>query len=255
MPQSRASRVPSAIGFRTEGGLPLAVFQSLDDAVALAETEPPTWDVQFPTGGGQWALEVGDCFVLYKGLWTFPPDEETPPELIPSWKDFLKKRILVCGACPLDTEQLNRLTNNVLVALTQRPECITVTNRRPSPKAARKRGRRYFPGVEYVIGSTASLWKGNEENPVVNEATPRTPPEGWTLSVRTMVRGHWRRLAVRRGLAEGKVTWIRPHWRGPDDAPISAHATRLAGPRSSGSCGPTFMRLVVCGSDDPGDQH
>ena len=39
-------------------GLHLTVFRTVDDAVALAETEPPSWYVQFPTGGGQWVLAV-----------------------------------------------------------------------------------------------------------------------------------------------------------------------------------------------------
>jgi hypothetical protein len=37
-------------------GLPLTVSRTVDDAVALAKTDPPAWDTPVPTGGGQWAL-------------------------------------------------------------------------------------------------------------------------------------------------------------------------------------------------------
>ena len=222
-------------------GLTLTTFSTVDDAVALAETEPPSWSTPFPTGGGQWVLEIGDCLVMYKGQWAVQPDERTPPELIPFWSEYQRKAIVAFGHCTLDGEQLDRLANNVLVALTERPEGITVVERRASPKAERKRGRRYYPGVEYTIGSTTPLRKGeggegeggeggggNE----VDQDPPQVPHEGWTLSVRTIVRGHWRRQPFGSGLSARRVQWIRPHWKGPKDAPISAHATRFNRPPS-----------------------
>jgi len=138
-------------------GLPLTVFRTIDDAVALAETDPPAWDTPFPTGGGQWALEVGDCFVLYKGQWAVQPDAQTPNELVPHWSEVQKKGMLVVGTCPFDGHRLDRLANNVLVALTERPDGLEVSERRPSAKAARKRGRRYYPGIEFVIGYESAV--------------------------------------------------------------------------------------------------
>ena len=41
-------------------------------------------------------------------------------------------------------------------------------------------------------------------------------------------RGDWGRQACGPQMAERKVTWIRPHWKGPVDAPLSAHATRIS---------------------------
>jgi len=45
------------------------------------------------------------------------------------------------------------------------------------------------------------------------------PPGGWKLGSRFVVRGHYRRQACGEGRQERKTIWIRPHWKGPEDAP------------------------------------
>jgi hypothetical protein len=200
-------------------GFPLTVFESLEDAAALAETDPPTCPAP-PTGGGEWGFEVGDSFVLYKVQWAHAPSELSDEDQV----DFKKMMVLTVGACPLDHDQLVRLANNALFALTAQPQGIRVTERRPSAKAARKRGRKYYPNVEYVIGTTSPVRVPDIEN-VSPAGIARKPAEGWTMSVKTMVRGHWRQQPVGPGRLQRRPTLVRPHWRGPEDAPISVHAT------------------------------
>ncbi|WNZ59872.1 hypothetical protein QEG98_28120 [Myxococcus sp. MxC21-1] len=47
------------------------------------------------------------------------------------------------------------------------------------------------------------------------------PPQGTTgrpLVVRTRVSGHWKRQPHGQALAERKLIWVQPYWRGPEDA-------------------------------------
>lgn len=44
--------------------------------------------------------------------------------------------------------------------------------------------------------------------------------EGRHLSVRFIVEGHWRRQAYGPKRQYRRPTWIAPHWRGPEDAPL-----------------------------------
>lgn len=49
--------------------------------------------------------------------------------------------------------------------------------------------------------------------------------EGRGVLRRFMVRGHWRR--ARAGAAEQRLSWVRPHWKGPDLATIIERAYKL----------------------------
>jgi hypothetical protein len=44
---------------------------------------------------------------------------------------------------------------------------------------------------------------------------------GSSPTVRWMVRGHWRNQACGYQLQERRSTWIEPHWKGPDNGPLS----------------------------------
>ena len=210
-------------------GLPIAVFRTIDDAAAFAETEPLVLNTSLPVCGGAWAMEIGEAFVFIKAQWPNGPLPGAAPEVRATWDDWQVGRIIAVGDCPFDEAQLHRIAQNAITALREKPDGITVTEHRPSAKAARKRGRKYFPEVEYVIGSTTPLWKRSTEGAAstANDTSELEPKEGWTLSVRTVVRGHWRRQPVGPGHADRKLMWIKPHWRGPADAPVSAHATRI----------------------------
>lgn len=52
------------------------------------------------------------------------------------------------------------------------------------------------------------------------------------LTVMTRVIGHFRRYHVGEGRARIERRWIRPHWRGPEDAAISNPTHLLKGPQS-----------------------
>jgi hypothetical protein len=59
------------------------------------------------------------------------------------------------------------------------------------------------------------------------EPTDEDPAEGKrTISVRTLVTGHWRKQACGPRHTERRLTWIRPFWRGPDGAPWIHHSRR-----------------------------
>lgn len=124
-------------------------------------------------------------------------------------------------------EDLDRLIANVIYVLQEHRaksafDGLSVAERVPSVRANRKRGRKYLPGVEYVIGSTSkALTQGS------GTATRATNVAANTIGVRTRVRGFWRSQPHGPGRSLRKVIWVRPHWRGPEGAPISIHTVVL----------------------------
>lgn len=54
------------------------------------------------------------------------------------------------------------------------------------------------------------------------------------LSVQFLVRGHWRNQACGPGLSERRMTWIEPHWKGPEEAPINRRS-HIVGSEDRGS--------------------
>jgi hypothetical protein len=49
-------------------------------------------------------------------------------------------------------------------------------------------------------------------------------------AVQWLVRGHWRNQACGPHLSERRPTWIQPHWKGPEDAPINVRPHVLRPP-------------------------
>ena len=47
-------------------------------------------------------------------------------------------------------------------------------------------------------------------------------------TVQFLVRGHWRNQACGPNLSDRRMTWISPHWKGPEDAPINQRSHILA---------------------------
>lgn len=179
-------------------GYPLVVIDPLT-LEGLAETDPPA---ELIDGLQIYGIESGDDFLLVR--WT--AGRTTGPPAGCRWAD----------------DQYRRLTVNIAYALKTRPEGLDIREHRPSPKAMRKQGRKHYPTVQYIIQAARGL-----HPPEATGATRGPRDEGWTMSVRTMVRGHWRQQAHGPHHSLRKVIWIRPTWRGPEDAPISIHATRL----------------------------
>lgn len=69
----------------------------------------------------------------------------------------------------------------------------------------------------HVLGSTIPSLKGEGSG------------EGSSIGVRFLVRGHWRNQAVGPQRRDRKLTWIRPHYKGPQDGPLSGttHVTTV----------------------------
>lgn len=184
-------------------------------AEAFAQTDPPA-DGTFDEQGHAIAIEVGEVTHLtaYLGgnadeIFGFTGGTDWPQ---------------------MDAESHQRLVRNVHYVLSEHRRAssfdgLEVTSRVPSTRANKKRGRRYYPGVEFVIGSTTTIHLGD------HEAQERAGGgrEGWTLSKRTQVRGFWRHQAHGPKHSLRKVIFVKPFWRGPADAPISVHMTRIVG--------------------------
>jgi hypothetical protein len=197
-----------AHGYRTwaRAGFPLVKI-SQEDAMSLAHTDPPAWMLASPHGGDQqsaFGVSFGDRFglIIDWRLGSF------------MWED---EPVDPFG----DRESAKHFVANVGFALLKRPEGLDIREHRPSPKAMRKQGRKHYPTVQYIIQAARDL---HPPEPVTERGAR---DEGWTMSVRTMVRGHWRQQAHGPNHSLRKVMWIRPTWRGPEDAPISIHAARL----------------------------
>jgi hypothetical protein len=202
----------TALGNWVDVGCPVVVIREFGDAVELANTDPPAWLLTSPHGTDEnspLGLEIGDAFALVANwrqgvaIWIGPQldaDRDKPP---------------------LDQDQETRLIQNVGFVLWKRPEGIDVREHRTSPKAMRKRGRLYYPGVEYIINATRDLHRAA---PSVEGASH---VEGWTLSQRTRVRAHWHHQAHGPGWSEHRYIWIRSYEKGPEDAPLSIHPLKL----------------------------
>jgi hypothetical protein len=193
-------------------GFPL-VTMSEPDALALSLTDPPAWLVTSPHGDDEQAplgVEFGSHLSVIvdwrtgTGMWI--EEDRTQPR-------------------PFEDEEAGkRFVANVGFALLERPDGLDIREYRPSPKAMRKQGRKHYPTVQYIIQAARDLHPA----PPREERGPRD--EGWTQSVRTLVRGHWRRQPYGPENSLTKVIWIRPFWRGPEDAPVSIHPVRVRAP-------------------------
>jgi hypothetical protein len=56
---------------------------------------------------------------------------------------------------------------------------------------------------------------------ITKEKATKSDEPGACWTVRTLVRGHWRNQPCGTQNKERKLTWIRPHWKGPEDGPIN----------------------------------
>jgi hypothetical protein len=191
----------------------MLVSLSRADALALARTDPPSWLIANPLSGGQTA----PLAVLFDGVFG----------LIVNWR-ACSHLWLEENYDPFDDDEASkRFVQNVGFALLERPEGLDIREHRPSAKAMRKQGRKHYPTVQYIIQAARDL----HPPPPREERGPRD--EGWTQGVRTLVRGHWRLQPYGPNNSLRKAIWIRPFWRGPEDAPVSIHPIRLFKPGST----------------------
>ena len=120
-----------------------------------------------------------------------------------------------------ESDALDNLIQNTGVALTRRPDGLTIAARHPSRQAARKQGwdPDHLPSVDYVIGSTTRPRREADGDGSLGG--------GHKMTVRTHVEPHWTHQPHGPRSSLRRVQWIPLHWRGPVDAPISVHATRI----------------------------
>jgi hypothetical protein len=127
---------------------------------------------------------------------------------------------------------LMNLIENVGATIARKPDGLTVTERRPSRQSARK--QRLDPDristLEYVIGAERRL------------GVPSEPSEGGgdevtgrSMKVRTIVSPHWTHQPVGPQRSQRRLQWIASHWKGPEGAPVSVHATRVLGKPPDGA--------------------
>jgi hypothetical protein len=217
-------RASVTLAWFAQTGCPIV---SLDEGTAKGfARSPPPGDVkgtEWKLGGaygltlGPGAALVRHAFVSTKMPEALRADFDVHDGIVPIEAWFV-------GTDLLDSDEaLLNLTENVGAALSQRPEGVTVTERRPSSKAARKQGLRpdRLAGVEYIIGSDVILGR-----PVSRESHLGSSA-GHATQVRTAVTGHWKHQTCGPWHSQRRLQWIASHWRGPEDAPVSVHATRV----------------------------
>jgi len=218
-------------------GFPV-VLLSDEMAEAFCATDPPSdprteldfAGIVIEIGGGSLVASARVPLAVFDGA----PDW-FPPELLEDMHRTgqvgayaLEEFIDGTAGRPAKTnEDLDRLIANVLYILQEHRanssfDGLSVVQRVPSKRANRKRGRKYLPGVEFVIGSTSKLGARSPANGARLRADA-----GRSIGVRTRVRGFWRSQPHGAGRVLRKVIWVRPHWRGSEDAPISIHAVAL----------------------------
>jgi hypothetical protein len=229
-------RVSVALGWFVEAGCPIVSLDE-DTAYGFASTPPPHDATEFDWPlKGAYALSIGQGAALVRH--SFVP-QNMPEDLradftiqdgvvpIEAWfvgLDFLEAQIALVN-----------LTENVGAAIAKRPDGLTVTERHPSRKAARKLGgdSSRIPDVEYVIGSDIVLGRARR----AVDADPTEAASSRPTRVRTTVTGYWKHQTCGPRRSERRLQWIPSHWRGREDAPLSVHAMRIAceGKRSVGS--------------------
>jgi hypothetical protein len=203
-------------------GFPLAVLSD-EVAMELAHTDPPGALLSSPHGVDEWST-LG----VAVGKHHF--------RLVTNWRSA--DSIAFAEPLRLQERDVRRLVTNVGFTLLERPVGLPIRELRPNPAVMHERGFLAFPGVAYIIQPPRRP-RDAEDDAFVREIT--TPCGGMT--VRTLVRGHWRMQAHGPGNSRRKPIWIRPAWRGPVDAPISIHATRITGSARDGEVVRRRVRL------------
>jgi hypothetical protein len=176
----------------------------------LSETEPP----ERPSAHTILGIEIEGLFYLLVSA-------GEGVQLLQFFMDIFEDQSGRTASLVFDDAGAKRFARNVLYALLERPQGLEITSRVPSVKSARKNGRKYTANVEFVIQAPTRL---PDPDPDHEPQPGKSREMGWTWSVRSLTRGHWRRQAVGpRGAHGHRTIWIRPHWRGPEDAPLSVH--------------------------------
>jgi hypothetical protein len=211
------------------GGCPIV---SLDEQTArgFAVSEPPAASdpLEWPLGV-VYGLSIGQVaaiLVRHQMVATRMPDNMRPH--FPMYDGAVLMEAWTVGMSPFPGDDaFANLTSNVGAALVKRPEGLKIDERHPSRQAARKQGLNpnHVPSVEFVIGSEIALGAPRSHD----DEQEGGVDGGRSMMVRTIVSPHWTHQVCGPGRSERRLQWIATHWRGPDDAPVSVHATRVLG--------------------------
>ena len=126
----------------------------------------------------------------------------------PNWKDQFRwvMNVVLYATHHPDAELFEYEANREYTLLKARAE--------KAPKGSEKRKRLYEelrnlrPSRRILLGRS-----------VRHDDHDSTPGEPRPLRVRTLVAGHWRNQPHGEGRVLRKLIWIRPFWRGPEEAP------------------------------------
>jgi hypothetical protein len=203
---------------------------SLDEPTArgFASSEPPAERdaLEWPLGV-VYGLSVGQGAILvrHQMVPTRMPEAMKPHFTMND--GVVPMEAWTAGMAPYPGEDaLANLTSNVGAALVKRPDGLEIAERHPSRQAARKQGLNpnHVPSVEFVIGAEMTLG-----SPRPGVESGEGSEGGRSMNVRTIVSPHWTHQVCGTGRSERRLQWIATHWRGPEDAPVSVHATRVLG--------------------------
>lgn len=119
---------------------------------------------------------------------------------------FALNLLLYLASAPVELKQENAALIEKLASRVQRTKHPRQTD---LARLAKERAH-----TIYDVG-TSILVDPALETALRNGTTPR---DQWSLTYKTLVRGHWRNQACGTGRQERKMIWIEPHTRGPDFA-------------------------------------
>lgn len=153
------------------------------------------------------------------------PDERVPVWAPYGWSDWpLDDRL---GETPWEMEERraesfleDRRVVAALWTFLSQPGIATIT-RHPGERQARRRSQRAgLPDPEAAAVRIVRL-----RQPEGPESGRDGEGEGREYHVRWLVSGHWRHQPVGPGRAERRLTFVRPHVKGPPDAPFRTPRT------------------------------
>lgn len=104
--------------------------------------------------------------------------------------------------------------------LATQPRIGQITRHDPTP-----RRRRYIPPGPGDITTGVNLVALRENATRLPTEEPSEGEKKWGLSVRFMVRGHWRNQACGAKLGQRRPVYVAPYLKGPEDAPLKSSET------------------------------
>lgn len=104
--------------------------------------------------------------------------------------------------------------------LATQPRIGQISRHNPKP-----RRRRYIPPGPGDINTGVNLVALRENAARLPTEEPSEGEKKWGLSVRFMVRGHWRNQACGAKMGQRRPVYVAPYLKGPEDAPLKTSET------------------------------